>query len=250
MKYFFLLFIITAGYTAQAEITVDTELSYIVPSKIEVRIPGDTGTLFEASEIGEPRDNVADRITARIRVGWQSADEDHEIFVLAAPLMSVYEGSYNGELDFFGETFSAGEQLTFNYVFNSYRLNYRYTFYHDDSWKLAAGAAVKVRDAYIEVVGDGDKSARKDDLGFVPLISVLAQYNFNDDFSCIIDADGLASPQGRAFDIMAAFRYSLNKNIGIRLNYRFLDGGADNDEVYNFSFFNYFSLGFDYNFYD
>ena len=42
--------------------------------------------------------------------------------------------------------------------------------------------------------------------------------------------------------------YRLSDRIGIRAGYRILEGGADNDEVYNFSLFNYASVGITYTF--
>jgi hypothetical protein len=46
---------------------------------------------------------------------------------------------------------------------------------------------------------------------------------------------------------LAAF-YKIAENTNLRLGYRILEGGAENDEVYNFTLVNYGLLGFSYNF--
>ena len=50
---------------------------------------------------------------------------------------------------------------------------------------------------------------------------------------------GLASPQGRAFDFSAKVGYQLNPDWTLTAGLRMLDGGADNNTVYNFARFSY-----------
>jgi len=64
----------------------------------------------------------------------------------------------------------------------------------------------------------------------------------------LLDGDALAAPQGRAEDVLIAATYKLSDGFGIRAGYRILEGGADNDEVYNFSLFHYASVGITYTF--
>ena len=63
-----------------------------------------------------------------------------------------------------------------------------------------------------------------------------------------MDGDALAAPQGRAEDVLIAATYEVSDNLAIRAGYRILEGGADNDEVYNFALFNYASVGVTYTF--
>jgi hypothetical protein len=42
-------------------------------------------------------------------------------------------------------------------------------------------------------------------------------------------------PQGRAEDVMLALPWDVGEAITLRAGYRMLEGGADNDEVYNFA---------------
>ncbi len=53
----------------------------------------------------------------------------------------------------------------------------------------------------------------------------------------------MAAPQGRAEDVLIAATYKLSVKVALKTGYRILEGGADNDEVYNFSLFNYALVG-------
>lgn len=49
--------------------------------------------------------------------------------------------------------------------------------------------------------------------------------------------DGLAAPQGRAFDLSIKSHYDLWDWCSLGFGYRAIEGGVDNDEVYNFAWF-------------
>ena len=51
----------------------------------------------------------------------------------------------------------------------------------------------------------------------------------------VADADALAAPQGRAEDISLAATWAASDRVVLRVGYRTVEGGADNDEVYNFT---------------
>jgi len=60
---------------------------------------------------------------------------------------------------------------------------------------------------------------------------------------CSSRADALAAPQGRAEDIFAGIVVDAGKQWSIKAGYRFLEGGADNDEVYTFAAVHYVAGG-------
>jgi hypothetical protein len=68
-------------------------------------------------------------------------------------------------------------------------------------------------------------------------------WKFNNRFNFLLEGDALAAPQGRAEDILAAFIVRVFDQIDFKLGYRILEGGADNDEVYNFALIHYACLG-------
>lgn len=61
--------------------------------------------------------------------------------------------------------------------------------------------------------------------------------------SLLLEADALAAPQGRAEDVLLAVQYQVVERVGVRVGYRLLEGGADNDEVFNFALINYILVG-------
>jgi hypothetical protein len=108
-------------------------------------------------------------------------------------------------------------------------------------YTLGLGLTGKVRDAKIALAND-NTYAEKTNVGIVPLIRFYSNWEFVNRWHFIIDGDALVGNQGRAEDILIAFGYSPVTNLNIKAGYRLLEGGADNDEVYNFSAVHYASL--------
>jgi hypothetical protein len=59
----------------------------------------------------------------------------------------------------------------------------------------------------------------------------------------LIDAEGLAAPQGRAEDVLIALEIEPAERFRFHVGYRVLEGGADNEKVYNFALIHYIVLG-------
>ena len=167
--------------------------------------------------------------------------------MLLAPFGYTETGTFNKDVFFVDQTFVTGQATEASYRFNSYRATYRYLFYRDESWRWRIGVTAKVRDAEITLKQAGT-SASDSNTGFVPLLNLYGEYRPADRWNLILDFDGLASPQGRALDIGLIARYDLSRQWFVGGGYRMLEGGADNDEVYNFAWFNYLLLSAGYRF--
>jgi hypothetical protein len=138
--------------------------------------------------------------------------------------------------------FPAGTGVEGTYTFNSYRLTYRYTLKETDRFEAGLGFTAKIRDALIRVEGGG-QSAEKANVGFVPLVNFRLAWSLTDRVGLLLEGDALAAPQGRAEDVIAAVRVDASDHVQLRLGYRIVEGGADNDEVYTFALLNYASAG-------
>ncbi len=239
------LFIIATGAAAQPDTrwTVEFEAGYVWSGYNTIQIPNDeTGTRFSftddltSEETWAFRGQVGYAISARSR-----------LLALVAPLTVDAAGVVDRDVSFEGETFAAGTDLEGTYKFNSYRLAWLYQAVEGPGFSLAVGLTAKVRDAYIELRGDG-RTARKDDLGVVPLLGFDARLPLGGAFTAQLAGDALAAPQGRAEDVRLALLYQLTPQRNAFVGYRVLEGGADNDEVYTFALFHYavagVSLGF------
>jgi hypothetical protein len=139
---------------------------------------------------------------------------------------------------FVDQSFGAGQKTAFTYQFNSYRVSYRYLYRDSPAWRLWLGGTLKIRDAEI-ALRQGTVRAKDSNVGFVPLFNVYSDYRLDPRWRFIADFDGLVGPQGRAIDLGLKFIYDLDKHWYLGAGYRTLEGGADNDEVYNFAWFNY-----------
>jgi hypothetical protein len=231
------LWVAVAAATAAPPQTLDLEGGWVFPGYNDVRIPGDSGTRLSLTE-----DLAADSFPAwRARYAVTLAGK-HELGLLAAFLTMRSDGAVDRPVDFNGATFPAGTPLESTFRFNSYRLSYRYLLYESPKFRFSAGASAKVRDAAIRLRGGGQESENTD-LGFVPLLSFSAVWLAHPRLHLVLDGDALASPQGRAEDVLLAAVAPLNDHVSLKAGYRILEGGADNDEVYTFSLFHYAVAG-------
>lgn len=227
---------------AEAQLTLDLEGGLASPGYNDVRIPGDAGDLFSLT-----RELEADgTIYTRARLGGQVAPR-HHLSVLWAPLQIASSGTLDRDILFENTTFAAGTPLYTRYKFNSYRLTWRYTVHSTDRITVGLGLTGKVRDAQI-AASDGERTERNTDLGVVPLVNLHFDWRTTARTGLLLDGDALAAPQGRAVDMMAAAWWEPVERLRLRLGYRILEGGADNDAVYTFALFHYVVTGVTFRF--
>lgn len=198
-------------------------------------IPGNTGTRFSISEFDQ---GPFDALRLYLGKTWNNR---HEFRLLFAPLKIETSGQFNQNVNFNGKTFSPGA-VSAVYQFNSYRLTYAYQFEALQEWVLKLGGTLLVRDAEV-ALSQGNQSSSKKNLGFVPLINFQAEKKLSETWKFRFDFDGLAAPQGRAFDVALFLERQLLPNFSLLGGYRMLEGGADNDSVYNMAWFHYATVG-------
>lgn len=235
-----LTFFLKTSATAQA--VIDFETGAVFTGYNDVRIPGDQGTLFSLKDDLTPKT----KFFYRLRLNYTIRSR-HTLSLLYAPLEIKSEGSVPEGIFFEGVVFDANTQLRGTYKFNSYRLTYRYSIVQKPSFEFGLGFTAKIRDASIALSSSG-LTSEKSNVGFAPIINFRLLWKIDDKFGLLLDGDALAAPQGRAEDILIAATYKFSDNLGIRAGYRILEGGADNDEVYNFALFHYASAGISYTF--
>lgn len=234
--------VIAAEHDTGNKFIIEVEVGPVWQSENDVRIPGNSGTLFSFADLTGSGPYAAGRLT----IGWDIR-ERHGLKFVAAPLRVTGSGTFNQTVSFAGSTFAAGTSTEGSYKFDTYRLTYRYMFLDKSNWRLSAGATVLLRDAEIELEQNGVKTSDSN-IGVVPLLSFAAEWSFIDRWAAILDFDGLAGGPGRAFDVAIKLQYDLTDRWRFGAGYRTLEGGADNDEVYNFAWFNYLFLSVGYRF--
>ena len=231
------VFIISGLSSTKAQGLIDLESGVVFSGYNDVRIPGDQGTLFSLSQELE----AAPKVFFRIRAGYTFGTR-HNVSLLYAPLTVKSDGSINRDLAFEDVVFPAYTSLIGFYKFNSYRLTYRYDIVEKPRFEFGLGFTAKIRDAKISLSSPGLYS-EKANVGFVPIINFRLEWKADDKLSLLFEGDALAAPQGRAEDILFAAQYKLSDRFGLKAGYRLLEGGADNDEVYNFALFHYAAVG-------
>lgn len=241
-KLFFPVFIVLLNITlfvqkGEAQISLDLESGYVTTGYNDVRIPGDQGTLFSLNE----ELKAEGKIFYRLRVNY-NINSRNIISVLYAPLTLKSQGSVSQDILFEDVLFPANSDIDATYKFNSYRLTYRYELVQKPKFNFGIGFTAKIRDAKI-ALASGDEQSEKVNVGFVPIINFRLSWNPVEKIGILFEGDALAAPQGRAEDVLLALTYKVSDKIGIKAGYRILEGGADNDEVYTFSLFNYAAAG-------
>jgi|WetSurSiteA1Bulk_404760.scaffolds.fasta_scaffold01312_6 hypothetical protein len=226
----------------KAQALLDFETGAVFTGYNDVRIPGDQGTLFSLKDDLIPKTEFFYRIRLNYTI-----KSRHTFSLLYAPLETKSEGSVPNDIFFEGVVFPANTELTSTYKFNSYRLTYRYDIVKNPKFEFGLGFTAKIRDAEIALSSTG-LTSEKTNVGFEPIINFRLLWKVDEKFGILLDGDALAAPQGRAEDVLLAATYKLSDNISIRAGYRILEGGADNDEVYNFALFHYASFGISYTF--
>ena len=222
---------------SHAGTTVSVEGAALWQTRNDQRIPGVGGTLFSLSDW-----NSGPFAVYRIYLSHRW-NERHELRALYAPLSVNLSGRFGQPVTFLEETFAADTPTDALYRFNSYRLTYAYHFESQGPWSFALGFTGKIRDAEVRLT-QGATSQSKTNVGFVPLLNFQARRELGARWAFTADLDGLAAPQGRAFDLALFLERDLEV-AGLRLfgGYRMLEGGADNDQVYNFAWLHYATLG-------
>jgi hypothetical protein len=236
-RFFLLIFACFTSGAALAQWSFDLESGVGFPGYNVIRIPNQTGTTFDFSEDFQALNAV---IPFRFRPGYTFGERNH-VFALYAPLAINYESTLANPIAFQGENFATGALVSGFYKFNSYRLTYRRDFIQNERWILGLGLTAKIRDASVRFSTE-DQAARKDDLGFVPLLHLYTSYNGNG-WKAFLEGDGLAGGPGRAFDVFIGGSIPLFNHLDIKAGYRILEGGADINEVYNFTLINFAAVG-------
>jgi hypothetical protein len=231
----------TVAVDARADVRVRIEAGGVWQARNDVSIPGDGGSRFALDDIAGngPYPFARLELTADLA-------ERHGLRLVYAPLRLSETGRSTVPIEFAGESFDAGA-LAATYQFNAPRLTYRYLLRDTERWQLQVGFTLLVRDAVVRL-RQGEVRADDTDVGLVPLLHLAGSYRLADRWRLAFDLDGLAAPQGRAFDLGVRAEYALTERWDAAIGYRTLEGGVDSDDVYNFSWFNYALVALAYRF--
>jgi hypothetical protein len=229
--------IVCVPHSALAQWFLDLESGAAFAGYNDIRIPGNGGTDISFT------DDLSTDPAAFIRLrGTYRIHDRHNLSLLVAPLRLKAAGTLDSPLIFEGTEFPSGTAVTGRYRFDSYRLTYRWDFHREQNLRIGFGVTAKVRDASVEVAGGGQSSI-KENTGLVPLLNFALNWRVRPPLSLDLEGDALAAPQGRAEDVFAGAVYDLHPRLALKAGYRVLEGGADNDEVYNFALVHYAALG-------
>ena len=223
-----LMMALAGSATAQS---VEVEAGAIWQTRNDVRIPNVGGTRFAIDELGDGGPYPAGRLYVTWPIGKRQA-----LRLLVAPLTIEETITLPTSTRFTDATFAPGVPTKASYTFNSYRLTWQYHCGDCTSWRWRIGFTAKVRDAEVRLEQNG-LTASDDNVGFVPLLHAGSEWDLNEQWSASVDIDALGASQGRAIDLAAKLHRDLGERWRVAAGYRTVEGGADNDEVYSFAWF-------------
>lgn len=237
------LLFLTMPLVSEAQFRLSLESGATFSQYNDVRVPNtemSTGTLFSLQDDFNPQTSGF----IRVEMSYLIANR-HMVELTAVPLKLDYSNAQIGEIDF-AETIFSGDGIDGSYQFNTYRASYRYRLVDNPRFVFDLGASLLIRDARIALM-QNDLEAEDTDLGFVPLLSFNLEYEAGSKLDLMLKGDALVGPQGRAEDIFGGILYQLwDEKWQAKAGYRFIEGGADVEQVYNFAFIHFASLGLVY----
>ncbi|MCS6948228.1 MAG: hypothetical protein NZM12_11485 [Steroidobacteraceae bacterium] len=225
---------------AAARTTLQLEVLAATQQRNRVQAPNDaSATRFALDDLT----GDGPFYTARVEAGFRLR-ERQEWRVLVQPLTVDEPGALATAVRFQGATFAAGP-VDAKYRFDSYRVGWRWLWIDRPALTVRLGATAKLRDAEIEL-RQGNLRARKSNTGFVPLAHASFERRFGARGFIAGDIDALGGGPGYAIDAGLYAGRALSDQWSAYAGLRFLDGGADNDEVYTFARFTSAAVGLRY----
>lgn len=233
------LLLLSVFSVAQFTISVETGVAFNGYNDVQApNTPDNQGTRFSLTDDFTPTQPIP---FIRAEASYL-LNSKHRFAVTVVPLSFDYEKNGNDLINF-EEGFFGANNVTGSYQFNTYRATYRYRLVNREKTKVELGLTGLLRDAKIQLT-EGNTTKKNTDLGVVPLVSFYLNQSFSPNFSAELSGDALVGPQGRAEDIFAGFRINLLQDkVQTKVGYRIIEGGADVDQVYNFSLFHFASVG-------
>ncbi len=224
---------------ALPDLRFEAETGIAIPGYNDVRIPNnDANTKFSLVD-----DLALDAtLQKRVSIHWRISPR-HQMSLMATPLTLKGEDKLSKNVVYQNRHFWQNDLVKTEYRFDSYRLQYRYLLPKEFYGIRAVGASLKLRDAEISLKSSSNYATKKN-TGFVPLLSLNAGHRLTDKLDLSLEAEGLASPYGRAEDVFVGAYYDLHNLLRLKAGYRFLEGGSDIDEVYTFAAVHYAVIGF------
>ncbi|MCB0391377.1 MAG: hypothetical protein KDD58_08800 [Bdellovibrionales bacterium] len=214
-----------------------TEVGGAWQHRNDVKIKPESGTYFEFNELDKgPFPHY------RIEL-FQAFGKKSFIRLVYAPFTVKITGKPKFAINFNDKIFIPNRDLTINYSFNSYRATYIYRLWDNSKNYFEVGFTGKVRQADIQFTQDNTTSMY-DNIGFVPLFYMGTQFMLASKLFFYSNFDFAVASQGQAFDLALKLRYTLFDPFNMGLGIRSLEGGADNEKVFTWSWFNYAVLDF------
>ncbi|MHC4938385.1 MAG: phosphatase PAP2 family protein [Planctomycetota bacterium] len=202
----------------------DVEFSFTWLDHVTFEAPSDTGTPIDATTgtfgaVDEPVPSTRGTFFWFFR-------EQQEFALVINPFEERDVGTFNQDVDFGGVTIPAGGARV-AYLNYEFRLRYRYEFFPESRWILKVGAALSLQWIDIIVLADTGEEGQADDLVILPLVGVLAGYEFSEKWRLLAEADGMYLDSDSLVDAAIWVEWQFGKQWDLKLGYRLIFRDVD-----------------------
>jgi hypothetical protein len=219
---------------------LDLEAGVTFQNDNSVRVDGRTSTRFDMNRLqGEP---ASPFFRATVEADpWQR----HGFRFAYQYLRTEGSGALPGATTFTTGVFAPGVRTTGKHRFDTWRFTSRCTLVQQENVRLRIGVTGLIRDAEIRLT-QGGLVRRDSDLGFVPLLHASFDGRIAPRVTLMGEIDALGASQGRAIDLGLRAACGLDRHWQVTGGWRFLDGGANNQDVFHFARFHTLTAGVAY----
>lgn len=127
------------------------------------------------------------------------------------------------------------------------RATYRYTVLNSPDWAWKVGLSANIRE-FSDALRPGSTPSERFRFGALPLLHVAGEGRLATRWRLSLDADGLMTARGRAFDLGLRVNYSLTPNFLVFGGYRLTESAGDAEEFYGSGLSNAANVGLRYRF--
>jgi len=127
------------------------------------------------------------------------------------------------------------------------RATYRYTVFARPDWAWKLGVSTNLSEMG-SGLRSGLTSSERTRFGALPLLHVAGEGRLAARWLLAVDADGLVTPRGRAFDLGLRVNYSLTPNFFVFGGYRLTDSSGEAEDTYGAGLHNTANFGLRYRF--
>ena len=198
--------------------------------KNKITAPSDTGTTFDLNNFNK----IDDPTTTAALLYTFFLGKRHGVTVVFAPFESRDETTLANNVNFQGNTFTAGTDVGTSYRMYDMRLQYAYDLHPEKPWIIDVGGALAVQYTSFEMAASaGTPADAVTHWNALPLLYAKVGYYLSKRFHIDLDSSGMYLSDTRHYDGGLMLSYDIDDHWDAGVGYRYFDRRLDTSELKN-----------------